>query len=568
MVGTVTTVDGDGPSGGSGSAATAGKSYHNDQFFNLQGEGTWKNGKFKPTVLADNPAFMYPDNIIRAGNGKFRLKKGYIRSLVTSNEAMASGIRKCQFQFNPTTLQQSVNMNQSMLNIMQQDPAQFAQPFATSQNFSFTLLFDRSKEINNASTKTVAFNDGVDVWAQNSPGQVGVLRDLAALFHTVGQGFTTQQKKYLESVLRDTLKAEASSQSEDETTGAKYDKATGNITNAEGTGFLDINIGNAAFLLPVPVRVVFSSLYVVEGLVQNTSVVFTKFSKTLVPMACSVTITMEAKFIGFSKKKTFFTEILDQREKLELELKKEEIANKTSITNTLQAAFNKMTVGLTNTDNLGIAGNSLLATKGTKAKVAAFFPSSNSGPARAASPTYTTNGQKVQDLFNNGESLYITTAAAVTLYGPYVTPPSYPDNNASAYVKNHGHPLLVASLTAAQTENWNSTRKAVGGAGTADEFTAFINGVYSTTDSATTGDSSGPWPWTPGSVYFIEHFTGSVSAKYNGEVYTGKGNIWRTVGPGNFTTEATLSLIWPKIDPTNGETKPPAAGSTGGPKAV
>jgi len=78
------------------------------------------------------------------------------------------------------------------------------------------------------------------------------------------------------------------------------------------TDFLGLNRGNTAFLLPLPVRVVFSSLYIVEGLVQDFNVLFTKFSTNMVPMQCSVTVTFEAKYIGFAKKDTFFTDVLEK----------------------------------------------------------------------------------------------------------------------------------------------------------------------------------------------------------------------------------------------------------------
>lgn len=67
------------------------------------------------------------------------------------------------------------------------------------------------------------------------------------------------------------------------------------------------NFGNSAFLVSLPVRIVFSSLFMVEGYITSTTVTFNKFNANMVPTQCSVGITMQALYIGFARKDTFLT---------------------------------------------------------------------------------------------------------------------------------------------------------------------------------------------------------------------------------------------------------------------
>lgn len=67
------------------------------------------------------------------------------------------------------------------------------------------------------------------------------------------------------------------------------------------------NFGNSAFLVSMPIRIVFSSLFMVEGYITSTMVTFNKFNANMVPTQCSVGITMQALYIGFARKDTFLT---------------------------------------------------------------------------------------------------------------------------------------------------------------------------------------------------------------------------------------------------------------------
>lgn len=307
--------------------------YKDDQYFNLRKEG-------ESLAEPDNAPFIYPSNVVRYAKGNpgylhedritvgrtsvtRPLKRGYIRSLLAANtisretgEETSTPIRKCGFQFNPATLNQSVQQNTSILNFLQQDAAQYAQPIPGNVSFQFDLFFDRSAELNNPSSSRVSTDDP---WNSNGPDQVGVLHDLSKLYSIIGQGLSRDQRDYAQQLLEDQIRSELNRRTAEgevlegdaTTTYASYGDTT--------SEFLDLNIGNNAFLLPLPVRVVFSSLYIVEGLVSSLSVVFTKFNAAMVPMQCNVNVLMEAKYIGFAKRNTFFTDVLEQRRQREVD---------------------------------------------------------------------------------------------------------------------------------------------------------------------------------------------------------------------------------------------------------
>lgn len=80
----------------------------------------------------------------------------------------------------------------------------------------------------------------------------------------------------------------------------------------KATTGLTVNFGNSAFLVSLPVRIVFSSLFMVEGYITATTVTFNKFNPNMVPVQCAVNVTMQALYIGFARKDTFLTSSLSQ----------------------------------------------------------------------------------------------------------------------------------------------------------------------------------------------------------------------------------------------------------------
>ena len=519
----------------------AGTGYHNDQFFNLgaAGEpGTAQKVDGQSTFVplrADNAIFSYPDNQIRTedhtGRRNQTLKKGYMRSMLTSNSGVKVNLRKCQFQFNPTTLQQSVSSNSAMLNFLQQDPAQYAQPMPGNVNFSFTLFFDRSMEVNNAKSTVVSNpNTDADLWRDNSPGQVGVLHDLSALFGVVGQGLSKSQKEYMAAVLQDTVVAEANASTQEDSL-TQGEKAISNIGS-----FLDINLGNSAFLLPVPVRVVFSSLYIVEGLVTNTTVAFTKFSSTLVPMQCSVTVTMEAKYIGFAKTKTFFTEALKSRERLELQEKQEATARKKALVDAFAVACKKARV--TWWQN----GNPASKTSGGAFELSSdqAFVDHDQLYLRILFPSAKGADQPILDEFDSSSGLFVQVGGSYEVYRSTNSLAGFRGDLGSYVAQQDLESVLSVTFTpgpdhgtARSTKDWESLRN-----GHSSSTSVKAKDLY--TSSAQAG-VAGDW--------FIARVTVKVQVTTpEREVVEAKNEIWKVFGPGvNWFPSVDLSPVWPKV---------------------
>jgi len=309
-------------------------SYRTDQWFRLNDIATGESlSNIRRTESgyavpgADNQDFIYPSRAVRTVDKRGRhittlLKRGYIRSLLTGD---GLPITKCQFQFNPSAINQSVTQNTSILNFLQIDPYQYSQPLPGNVTFQFELFFDRSMEVNNYDRTATAITD--DPWTKLGPEQVGVLHDLSSLYKIIGVGISEYMEnrafnaaqEYIGTAIDTLVDRKTTEITSDDAAGLDADKERAEYRQA-ATDFLAYNRGNTAFLLPLPVRVVFSSLYIVEGLVQDFNVLFTKFNTSMVPMQCSVTVTFEAKYIGFAKKDTFFTAVLD--------LAREEAGNK------------------------------------------------------------------------------------------------------------------------------------------------------------------------------------------------------------------------------------------------
>jgi hypothetical protein len=317
-------------------------SYRSDQWYDL---GQERSGEDDPNVGAsdtvlragapvadsNNKDFVYPSRLIRTGTNSvvdvggdvqtatrrvLPMQRGYIRSLTTKTNEIGLPERKCQFQFNPQFLVQSVSQNTTILNFLQQDPAQYAQPIPGNVSFSFELFFDRSMELNNAPPAGSA-PDQTSPWERSDPAYIGVLHDISAFYSVIGVGLSDAMGKYAQKVLENSVQNELADRlldagGDSETTfdaDAEYASATTSIND-----LLKYNMGNTAFLLPLPVRVVFSSLYIVEGLVKDVTVTFTKFTRTMVPMQCTLNVLFEAKYIGFAQKDTFFTNVLTEAE--------------------------------------------------------------------------------------------------------------------------------------------------------------------------------------------------------------------------------------------------------------
>jgi len=302
---------------------------------------------------ADNPRHIYPDRTVRTWEPvdtdhygreggpthttrRFQmeetlLKRGYVRA-VARNEAYRAA--KCQFQFNPQNITQNVAMQDGVYNFYMQPPGQFAQPLAGSTNMSLTLFFDRSMEINNQPTYQLVGGTGRSIspadnrpnstsapdtttnssnpWESGAPSEVGVLRDIAALYKVIGQGVSTDDIAGRKNEITSYITAEQLG--EDDPNQEDFDKAVAGIEN-----MMEINVGNYALLIPRPVRFVFSSLYMVEGYVQASNVTFQKFNTSFVPIQAMVQLSVYAQHVGFAKETTFLTHTLKAAEDAEID---------------------------------------------------------------------------------------------------------------------------------------------------------------------------------------------------------------------------------------------------------
>lgn len=323
--------------------------YTADQFYGLntpQFAGVVGPGGFEqdPTGELSNPPFMFPGSTRRefgpSGNLEVKtgIKRGFIRMLseMKSMDFTALAKKRCFFQFNPQTIMRAVSLTEGMYNPLLQDPSQFSLPVPGNANFTFELLFDRSFEVNSQVATTppppaTSSPTGTPLPAPTdetflnrlmggSPADIGVLADIRVLDSIVGQGISDDIIDYIlargeivQSYISDTsVTTDTGASTGGTTTTSTVDTSNGTFTwnSANAKKALNSNLGNQAFLIPNPVRVVFSSLFMVDGYVQSMAVTFNKFSRTMVPTQCMVTIQMQALYLGFAREKTYLTESL------------------------------------------------------------------------------------------------------------------------------------------------------------------------------------------------------------------------------------------------------------------
>jgi hypothetical protein len=124
--------------------------------------------------------------------------------------------------------------------------------------------------------------------------RIGVLADIMVLDQITGQRLTEAAVKFSEKW--------ALTKDED-----------GNVSPEEPISverrdsLLDANLTNSAFLIPNPIRVLFSENFMVDGYVNTVSVSLQKFSPDMVPTVCVVDISMHALYQGFARRSTVFT---------------------------------------------------------------------------------------------------------------------------------------------------------------------------------------------------------------------------------------------------------------------
>jgi hypothetical protein len=325
--------------------------YATNQFYNFS---TYEGSVFGTTTAqavgsGDNPEFIYPSKSLRnSTNGTSTpIQRGYLRMMAEIMDQKYTSTlarRRLHFQFNPDSITRQVSARNDIQLWMNMDPSQITQPIPGDANFAFELLFNREAEVTSGkyaglsgdissppppTTRGLANSrvdaefsqDAVTQFSQKSVTEIGVLADLIVFDELIGQGLNSQ---LLESLVN---RAEVGSEyratqpvtgdngsTSDDGDVAPKQQNTEKFDRAAVESALNANWGNSAFLISQPIRIVFSSLFMVEGYVTSTSVTFNKFTPTMVPVQAVVGLQMQAMYIGFARKDTFFTKTFKQNE--------------------------------------------------------------------------------------------------------------------------------------------------------------------------------------------------------------------------------------------------------------
>lgn len=352
--------------------------YSSNQFLNLPSVETYSTNPIARTT-DDNPEFLYPgkfapniyDTNLLNGLERLPVQRGFIRGifpeivgkiqksaaenkkvstdLKTKYNNLKPTVRRCFFQFNPSMILRTVQASSTTLNPLLQNPNQLLQAIPGQASFEFQLLFNREREVSGQQYRTpsgtmqptksytqlldnygatTSFTDKKDPtnsrsalpYSQDQVGDLGVLVDLYVLDSIIGQSITQDTMDTIRAYwqasksLRQTGELDSKGQPinpyKDEdffSDSSKYVEGLNNV------------LGNSAFLNPMPVRIVFSSLFMVEGFVTASNVAFHKFSREMVPTVCQVTLSVQALYIGFAKKDSYITQQLENQIKTDID---------------------------------------------------------------------------------------------------------------------------------------------------------------------------------------------------------------------------------------------------------
>jgi len=268
-----------------------------------------------------------------------KMRRGFMRSILfdTSgskpNETVVGSTRtpnvRLNFQFNPEYIERNVAQSQGAVNPLLQNPANLTQPVPGTASFNFTMTFNREYEVANrdrdlrfrfrdapANDLPLSVTDDFTTTSMlgelSDPRYSGVLHDLSIFDKIIGQGisqdvidtitnFNAKVAEVQNSLINQGNNANQNNQFIQNT---QFDEAAFRKTLSEK------NFGNSAFINPLPVRIVFGDLFMVEGFVTGSAVAFQKFSHQMIPTICQVNCTVQALYFGFAKRKAFLTDSL------------------------------------------------------------------------------------------------------------------------------------------------------------------------------------------------------------------------------------------------------------------
>jgi len=303
----------------------------------------------------ENPPFAWPGVNVKNINGPLgvdsvKMARGFMRSILTDpaiatafntsvqprqtvidSSKRGSGNYRLNFQFNPEYIERSVAQTPGAVNPILQSVSNLTQPIPGSATFNFTMTFNREMEVaaagNRADSQTLWKGDDLDnpdfSDSLRDPGLVGVWADLHMFDLIVGQGITEELLDLI-SAFTEVQAAERSANESTTTDGEGEEPKDGEEkdnkaqTDPDAISFdkskfdtnFRANFGNSAFLNPLPVRIVFSDTFMVEGMVTGTSVAFQKFNHRMIPTICQINVNFTAMYLGFAKKNAFLTDNL------------------------------------------------------------------------------------------------------------------------------------------------------------------------------------------------------------------------------------------------------------------
>lgn len=304
------------------------------------------SNQFEYVKQNDNPLFLWPESTTRTmGGAPYKPVRGYIRRLNEFYDRMSATAtdiqgRRCNFQFQPETIVRSVTSNSyDTQYFFNQDPSQLTVPIPGQSTYGLKLLFNREAEVTSGYYKTGntvkyagSLNSNYDPLVESANEfiegnyrpdwvtRIGVLADIMVLDGVIGQGISKETLTTIQKIAeaqKSSATAPTTTEGTDvdsEDTKDEQDK-TESIKSIGASYWLDNissvdnpNLGNQAFLVPTPVRIMLSNYMMIEGFVLSSSVNFHKFSKKFVPTQATVELSIQALYIGFAKKTTMLTE--------------------------------------------------------------------------------------------------------------------------------------------------------------------------------------------------------------------------------------------------------------------
>lgn len=275
----------------------------------------------------ENEPFLYPGPLaisINAGDTRIsqKMQRGFMRSIIMGGDVASAlkakevpGNLRLNFQFNPEYIERRVSQSPGAVNPLLQNPQNLTQAVPGTAQFNFTMTFNREHEVARGETlyfggldrDTGEFESKQLENALKDPGKVGVMHDLSIFDKIIGQGISNELVDIITAYTRQ--QTIASNNAATENTEDDNDTVTP-FSEDSFRASVNKNFGNSAFLNPMPVRIVFSDLFMVEGLVVGSAVAFQKFSQKMIPTICQVNCEVYALYVGFAKRKAFLTDNL------------------------------------------------------------------------------------------------------------------------------------------------------------------------------------------------------------------------------------------------------------------